>query len=191
MNNPYLKELKDKFKWEENDFFEDIKGFKDPPDNNLSKWDLRLKYAFGIPDQKAIDELVNLSPLVEIGAGSGYWAYLIDKNGGDIIAFDNFDRKDQFEKEWFNVMKGTPEKLEKYPDRNLFLCWPENDDPMGELAVKKSQSNKVITIGEGKNGCTGNDGMHYILNKDYTLEEIIEIPTWFNNNDSMFIYNKD
>jgi hypothetical protein len=190
MNNPYIEELDNRFEWEKDDFFDDIMGYRESSENDLTKWDMRLKYSFAIPNEKAINKLVSLSPLIEIGAGSGYWSNLISNNGGDIVAFDNFSREDQFDKEWFDVSYGTPEKVEKYANRNLFLCWPEYDDPMGYQSVKKTKGNFIILVGENENGCTGTKRMYYKIKEDYELKEVIDIPKWYNNRDSMFIYER-
>lgn len=188
MKNPYLQEIEEKFEWKEDDLLE-TEGFDEESNENLDKWDMRLKYSFAIPNEAAIKTLVKNSPLIEIGAGSGYWAYLIKKNGGDIIAFDDFTRGDQYSKEWFNVEYGTPETVKEYPDRNLFLCWPEYDDPMGRKAVENAKARNIIFIGESKTGCTGTKRLYSLLEQKYNLEKVINIPTWFNNNDKMFVYS--
>ena len=62
-------------------------------------------------------EIVRHTPLIEIGAGSGYWAMCLARAGADIIAYDSrppgedspFDPlggNRWFEEEWFNVMEG-------------------------------------------------------------------------------------
>jgi hypothetical protein len=45
-------------------------------------------YAWAIPNPEAIATLVQHSPLIEIGAGRGYWAALAAAEGADILAFD-------------------------------------------------------------------------------------------------------
>src|SRR3954447_23075729 len=44
------------------------------------------KYAWAVPNEEAIDVLVEHSPLIEVGAGRGYWARLAAEAGADIIA---------------------------------------------------------------------------------------------------------
>jgi hypothetical protein len=41
------------------------------------------RYGWAIPTDEAIAALVELSPLVEIGAGRGYWAHLLRQAGAD------------------------------------------------------------------------------------------------------------
>jgi protein-L-isoaspartate O-methyltransferase len=42
-----------------------------------------------VPNEEAIRQIAVLSPIVEVGAGLGYWASLIAKAGADIVAYDN------------------------------------------------------------------------------------------------------
>ena len=48
------------------------------------------KYAWAIPDERALQILASFSPLIEIGAGRGYWARLLRDQGVDILAFDKY-----------------------------------------------------------------------------------------------------
>ena len=43
---------------------------------------------FAVPSQEALDVVAKCSPLIEVGAGTGYWAALLQKAGADIIAYD-------------------------------------------------------------------------------------------------------
>src|SRR5579885_3340312 len=47
------------------------------------------RWAWAVPDEKAIKTLVEHSPVVEIGAGTGYWARLATEAGGDVVAYDS------------------------------------------------------------------------------------------------------
>lgn len=48
------------------------------------------KYAWAIPDERALQILASFSPLIEIGAGRGYWARLLRDQGVNILAFDKY-----------------------------------------------------------------------------------------------------
>lgn len=52
--------------------------------------DLCEKYAWAIPDERALTILKSFSPLIEIGSGKGYWAKLLQNRGVDIIGFDKY-----------------------------------------------------------------------------------------------------
>ena len=66
-----------------------IACWRDDEDNRLQIRDhLSRKYAFGVPGNDALDCLARYGPLVEIGAGTGYWARCLRERGVDIFAYD-------------------------------------------------------------------------------------------------------
>lgn len=46
------------------------------------------RYSYAIPDLTALNILAEHGPILEIGAGTGYWAYLLRQRGVDVAAFD-------------------------------------------------------------------------------------------------------
>ena len=44
--------------------------------------------SFGIPSAAALEAIARHGPIIEVGAGTGYWAGLLQAMGVDIIAFD-------------------------------------------------------------------------------------------------------
>ncbi len=44
------------------------------------------KYSWALPNEELLTEIASRSPIIEIGAGNGYWASLLSKKGADIIA---------------------------------------------------------------------------------------------------------
>ena len=49
---------------------------------------IRERYAWACPDSRALRALASCGPLVEVGAGHGYWASLLRARGADVLAFD-------------------------------------------------------------------------------------------------------
>jgi hypothetical protein len=50
--------------------------------------DFLLAFSFAILDQHTVTQLLPYAPLLEVGSGSGYWAYELRKAGADIVATD-------------------------------------------------------------------------------------------------------
>ena len=46
------------------------------------------RYSYVLPQPHLIALLAFYSPLIELGAGTAYWAYLLELAGADIIAYD-------------------------------------------------------------------------------------------------------
>ena len=57
---------------------------------------LARRYAWAIPDERALRILAEFSPLVEIGCGKGYWSKLLQNRGVDIIPCDKAVFPDSF-----------------------------------------------------------------------------------------------
>jgi hypothetical protein len=55
--------------------------------NNCRDWCSHL-YAYATPSPDALAVLAKYAPLVEMGAGTGYWASLLAARGVDVMAFD-------------------------------------------------------------------------------------------------------
>lgn len=49
---------------------------------------LSERFAWAVPTDEAILAIAELGPIVEIGAGTGYWAWLLEQAGAEVLAFD-------------------------------------------------------------------------------------------------------
>lgn len=70
------------------------------------------RYGFAIPNHEALEAIVELhQPIVEIGAGTGYWCYLLRQRGVDIVAYDTKNSQHKFEREWTDIVQGDHTNL--------------------------------------------------------------------------------
>lgn len=151
------------------------------------------KYAWAIPDEKAVSIIAAHGPIVEIGAGTGYWSYLLRQVGADVVAYDVAPYKNGWcnsEKGWTEVLVGGTEKAAAHPDRALFLCWPPYGSPMAREALEayiKAGGTTVIYVGE-LGGCTGDEEFHELLDRVGTLVDGHNIPSWLGINDELMVY---
>lgn len=172
-----------------------LKAVKDMPQEDvllLSGYrDIAVQeYAWAIPNLKALKAIKKYSPIIELGAGSGYWAYELNKIKTQIKAFDNFSWKEEFIKSWYPVKKGTPSIIQKYPNRTLLLIWPPQKDNFAINCLKYYKGNTLIYVGEDHGGCTANDAFFENLNTNWELKKIINIPQWLWIKDYLFIYKR-
>lgn len=108
---------------------------------------LSEKYSWAIPNLRAIKILEFFSPLIEVGCGKGYWAYLLKSKGIDIVAFDRKVKKSC----WTEVKKGGPEKLldkNIVQNRSLFLCYPDENTSLAMNCLENFSGEHVIHVGE-------------------------------------------
>jgi len=150
------------------------------------------KYAWAIPNNEAIDEIVKYSPIIEIGADIGYWASLISKAGADIVAFDNFSTHQPEEKreKHFDVKFGDENEIKNHQERTLFLCWAPYENDMALNCIKNYKGKYFLYVGEGKSGCNGTDEFFEYLDKNFHIIKEINIPQWYGINDSFTVYER-
>lgn len=155
------------------------------------------RFSFAIPSEEAVKAIGAHAPILEVGAGLGYWAYEVDKAGFDIIATDPEPYSDNFiepGEEWFPVKRlgGVQAVNEFGAGRTLLMVWPSYrlDWPADTLeAYLDAGGRALIYVGEGEGGCTGNRRFHEILNERTPEEpEVTSIPFWAGIHDQMYVY---
>jgi hypothetical protein len=145
--------------------------------------------SFAIPNKKAIDIITKYSPLIEIGAGTGFWSSLIAKNGGDIIAFDN-NEEDRWKNKHFTITLGDENKITEYPERILFLCWPPYWNDMAINSVKMYKGEFIIYIGESYGGCTATDEFFDYIHAYFEQIDGCSIPQRRGIHDSLSVWKR-
>jgi hypothetical protein len=164
------------------------------------RWPMIERYAFAIPNDEAIAALVALSPIIEIGAGRGYWASLLRAAGANVLAFDTYPKEygqghngwwqpGKGGEAWTTILRGGPERASRYPGRTLFLCWPPMSD-MAARALRAYRGQAVAHVGEGSGGCTADSAFHAALERDWVVESEIVIPQWDSIHDELTIYRR-
>lgn len=154
------------------------------------------RYAWAIPDDKALDLMAQHKRIVEIGAGTGYWASLLAARGVDIVAYDIAPPPTSEERNhWHSgarvhhpVMAGGPDVAAAHPGCALFLCWPPYDSPMAADCLRAYRGRFVIYVGEGTGGCTADDTFHEMLDKEWGEVVVHRLPQWPGIHDTLAIY---
>ncbi len=196
--NEYLTDVLEFANGEESSFRDDILNMSvDSFKYHAFRPRFVFKYAWSIPHKKALEAIASYGPIVEIGAGSGYWAYLLANMGVDIVAYDNAAGSKTYTetcfaywKLWFEVEKGDERMAAEHKDRALFLCWPPYNSPMAEKALKNYKGETVIYIGEGRGGCTANDKFFINLEKNFDQVESVELHVWPGIHDRLEIFKR-
>ena len=155
------------------------------------------QYSFAVPSREALAAIARFSPLIEIGAGTGYWAKLLRKAGADVLAFDlappALGSSNPHGWTWTHteVLPGGTEKLLEHPDRTLFLCWPPYASAMAARCLELYQGEHLVYIGEGVSGCTGDDRFHELLERAWVCIETVDIPHWPSVHDQLEVYQRN
>lgn len=152
------------------------------------------KYAWAVPNMAAINEIARHGKVVEIGAGSGYWAYLLREHGVDVVAYDEKPYENKWcNNIWTDVVEGDATAAAAHPNRALFLCWPPYDSPMAYEALRAHMDaggQKLIYVGEGVGGCTGDDLFHELIDESFNLKTTIYIPQWYGLHDTLSVFTR-
>lgn len=87
-------------------------------DTGPSRTELVKKYAFAIPSPATLEWLVEKldgRPVLEVGAGTGYWAWMLTQMGIDVIAADNLP-PNEGKNGYFSYRTEYKDVWEKLPD---------------------------------------------------------------------------
>src|SRR5262245_17344310 len=154
--------------------------------------------SWAIPSEAALDLLARHAPLVECGAGTGYWLALLHARSVDAIGYDRSPpgKANAYHRRsgsaWTAVTRlKSAEAARRHPERTLLLCWPPYDDDAASYAVLRAYSGEtVIHIGE-REGATGSVRFHRELALNWTLAEELELPHWPRLQDRVMVYRRN
>jgi hypothetical protein len=161
--------------------------------------ELASLFSWAIPTEAALELLARHGPLVECGAGMGYWLALLRARGVDAVGFDRarpgagnaYHRRAR--RPWAPVKRmRSAEAARRHPERTLLLCWPPYDEDAASYAVLRAYRGEVlIHIGERDEGATGSVRFHRELALNWTLSEELELPHWPRLQDRVMVYRRN
>ncbi len=186
----------------ENPYLEEFQAF-DPKSARGSVWgklDLCLKYAWGVPTDQAIERIASYAPLIEIGAGAGYWAWCLRQFGAEIVAFDvevnpsgENKRRSKKEVHLTEVLQGDENKIGDYPNHTLFLCYPPSKyPPLAIECLRRYRGEYLIYVGPPwrSHEAAGDIWFHAALANLWAVVETISIPSPADAGDQVFVYRQ-
>ena len=166
-------------------------------------------YSWSIPTPQAIKWIAgHARNIVEIGAGRGYWASLLDKAGVHINAFDSHVRGDQLQRNgwhephpmwadkdavfsddlYYPVLRGGPTWLRSaHNGWTLFLCWPPHSSQMASSCLRYYQGDAFIYCGP-LNGACASDAFWKRIDREWSEDDECDIPTWPNQQDRLVLF---
>jgi hypothetical protein len=158
-------------------------------------------FSWAIPTDEAIDVLARYAPLIECGAGMGYWTALLRARGADVVAYDlappGSKARNEYHKRgrrpWTDIQRGSSaEAARRHADRSLVLCWPPYEDDAASYAVLRAYRGEVVIyIGEPEEGATGSVRLHRELRLNWTPVEELDLPHWPRLRDRVMVYRRN
>lgn len=134
---------------------------------------LAARYAWAIASPGDIAWLartVRGRGLVEIGAGSGYWAWQAAQAGIDVVAYEPADpavNPYTDGVEYFPLRRADHTAAARHPDRALMLCWPSTGEPWAARALDVYTGDLLIYIGEERGGRCADEGFFRLLEQEW------------------------
>lgn len=170
---------------------------------------LQHTYACAIPNAAAIDAIESLRmPLMELGAGAGYWGALLRLRGIECVLYDRAPPTAQgnnpfFGRQYTNVLEGDESKAQLHPGHALMLVWPYSDeeaesgvpdsDPWDVRALLRYTGSTVVHVGEMDelaHNCTTSRSFKRQLTAAFTQVQGIALPSWPHCNDALTIWKR-
>lgn len=181
--------------WRENEVNDGI-------DASLLRWKMRdafiAGFTFAIPCREALEFIAGYSrKLVEVGAGTGFWASQLRRVGVDVVATDNV--KPGEVSYHHTVGAHSPilhmeaaEAITAHPERDVLAIWPCMSDWLEKAIDQIKPGRKLFYIGESSGGCTADSGFFDKIYDDDQYKEIgsFNMVQWSYIHDEMWVYEK-
>ena len=157
-------------------------------------------FAWAIPNERALEALARHAPLVEAGAGTGYWLALLQALGVDAVGYDlspagtgapnEFHRRAR--RAWTEVRQGSAVvAARRHPERTLLVCWPPYDDDAASYQPLRAYRGEIVVhLGE-REGASGSVRFHRELALNWTPVEEVELPHWPGLDDRLTVYRRN
>lgn len=160
-----------------------------------------------MPTECALAALAKYAPLLEVGAGTGYWAHLLQQRGVDILASDLPSWQERFNPEersqtgarlmgehrYTHLKVAGPEMALEAAERTLVLMWPDYGGTgiFALEALEMFEGARVVCVGEWLGHTLGAAGtpipvtglsfsaeFQRQVDAQFTLEETVALPNW-------------
>ena len=132
------------------------------------------RYGFAIPTADVLQRICDASPrgIVELGAGTGYWARLLERLGTTVRAYDIAPPPSRdnpwfaSSEPWHKVRLGNEDVVDDAPPAALLLVWPTRNETWATAAAQRYHAaggTTLVYVGEGPGGRSGDDTFHAVL----------------------------
>lgn len=136
------------------------------------------EFSFALPSQDVLDAIAARSTrIVEVGAGSGFWARLMAQRGFDIVATNAAEGHD------YAQTLGRHHRVEgldaraailAYPDRDVLCVWPSYDQDWIRKAILDMKPGRYLFYVGEWHGCTADAEFHDLLDDRDEFEPVGE-----------------
>ena len=155
----------------------------------------RFIEGFGFPIQclELIEAIKAEGPSVELGAGAGYLAALVNRCGGFIVPTDSYGGEYSFEVSFHtNVHRlSASAAIKQFPNISVLMSWPSYKAKRpSRVANMLKPGSRLLYIGEA-GGCTACYSFENILEKKFKEMKTVSIPQWDGIHDYLRIFERE
>jgi hypothetical protein len=156
------------------------------------------RFAWAIPTDDALETVARYGPLVDAGAGTGYWAALLQARGADAVATDLAPPGAGAANEWHRharrrwtkvAQASAVDAVRRHRGRTLLLCWPPYDDDSAGYAPLRAYRGEIAIHVGGE--ASGSVRFHRELALNWTLVEEVALPHWPRLDDRVHVYRRN
>ncbi len=171
--------------------------------SSLARYDncggeMRIRYArrygYGVPCREVLDLIARYGPLLELGAGNGFWSFWLRRKGCDVIATDPKEGGMHNRNNWLSdlVEVGAVEALGMYPGRNVLMVWPHYHSTWPSDVVQRMKPGQVLCyVGERPFGCCAPLTFFSSLKRNgFGMLHRRRTPSWDKVTDYLTVYRK-
>lgn len=168
-------------------------------DFEMAAWLWRADYisgfGFSIPCAEAIEALSAFTPILEVGAGTGFWSAILAARGVDVVATDKHAGQSSYGYEigaQFPINRlGAAAAIRAYPARTVFCSWPCYRVPWFARALALVRPGvAVAVVHEGRGGCVGTEGLFARLEAGFDEVEQIALPNFPGIRDRLTVWRR-
>lgn len=135
--------------------------------------------------------------IVDPMAGTGYWGYLLGQLGISVVCYDLHPPGAQINHwhksgEYHTLVEemDCEKSVRLHSDRTLLLCWPPYSTNDAHRALRAYEGDRVIYIGEGPGGCTGDDQFHDQLASEWVEVDSRRPVQWWGIHDWITVFDR-
>ncbi|KAG2438750.1 hypothetical protein HXX76_005294 [Chlamydomonas incerta] len=139
-------------------------------------------FACAVPSAEALGVITRASGgrVVEVGAGTGYWAWLLSRRGVDVVAVDNGEE----------YVADGPEFLARHGgcrDRALLLCWAATWE-LADKCVAAYRGDIVVAVTEPDMGAIWE--LDTEAHPEWELVQSVPLPSWPRIRSALLVFKR-
>lgn len=172
-----------------------------------------------MPTDAAVETLCEYGPILEIGAGAGYWAHVLSEAGCEILATDYLppnivhddlpdeywdavgtekyhfislqrEERESYQRMWHTVQVADHSCVKSYPSHTILMCHPPAFDWTEEVLDYCHLGQQVAFVGEWFPGPDATPMFFKRLAEEWELVETFPVYDWASMHVGGYVFEK-